>query len=32
MKGKKGAIDPRWITLAIILILFYLFLKVKGII
>jgi len=29
--GKKGAIDPRWIILIIILILLYLFLKQQGI-
>jgi chromosome segregation ATPase len=30
--GKKGQIDPRWIIIAIILILLYLFLKRQGVI
>jgi|TARA_Y100000310_G_scaffold345846_1_gene471136 flagellar motor component MotA len=32
MKGKKGNIDPRWIIIVVILILFVLFLRSKGII
>jgi len=31
-KNKKGQIDPRWIAIAIIIILFILYLRTKGII
>jgi len=31
MRNKKGQIDPRWVLIVIIIILFILFLRVKGI-
>lgn len=31
MKNKRGQIDPRWILIIIIIILFYLYIKSKGI-